>query len=109
LATLFWPDADQQTGRASLRRTVYNLKKVVGEKTLAVMPETIGMHPDADPWVDVAIFQSHATLSEGSAETDEAVISRLTEAAQLYCGDFMAGCHLADCPEFDEWQFIQPN
>jgi DNA-binding SARP family transcriptional activator len=53
LATLFWPKADQRNGRANLRRTVYRLRKVVGKKALDVTPETIGMHPDADPWIDI--------------------------------------------------------
>jgi DNA-binding SARP family transcriptional activator len=47
LATLFWPEADQKTGRADLRRTLYNLKKMVGDTLLAVSTDFIGIRPEA--------------------------------------------------------------
>jgi DNA-binding SARP family transcriptional activator/pimeloyl-ACP methyl ester carboxylesterase len=108
LAAMFWPEADQRTGRADLRRTVYNLKKrerLVGEKILEVTTESMGIHPDADLWTDVNAFEKNAGMR--TDDTDEERLSRLSEAAQLYCGDFMAGFNLADCIEFDDWQFFQ--
>jgi DNA-binding SARP family transcriptional activator/pimeloyl-ACP methyl ester carboxylesterase len=111
LATLFWPEADQKTGRADLRRTIYNLKKIVGDALLAVSTDFIGIRSEAEPWIDVTVFEA-LTASLTAAHLPPAKLAQeglddLSEAMRLYCGDFMAGFNLADCLEFDEWQFFQ--
>lgn len=111
LATLLWPDSDQATGRGHLRRSLYRLHQPLGETVLEATPETISLNPEADLWLDVQAFQQHAEacLSSGSPadEPGPDCLSRLTEAADLYTGEFLAGFTLPDCPDFDEWQFFQ--
>ncbi len=106
LATLFWPEADQQSGRSNLRRSIYNLKKAAGENVIAAAPEQVGINPEADLWIDVRVFDTSAGLQKTS-DFNDGIYSHLAEAAHLFCGDFMAGFNLPDCPEFDEWQFFQ--
>src|SRR5690349_10368171 len=60
LATLFWPEKDQQAARANLRRTLYDLSQLLGEQLLEVTPETIGLSANAALWVDIDSFQTLA-------------------------------------------------
>ncbi len=111
LATLFWPDSDQPSARASLRRTIYALGKTIGQGVLAVGAETIGIDPHANLWIDSDVFQSLARDCSSPALSPEALspecLARLTEAARLYSDEFLAGFTLRDNPAFDEWQFFQ--
>lgn len=111
LATLFWPGSDQRAARANLRRTLYRLNQVVGDDLLTISPDTIGLNPQADLWLDVDMFQMHVNAclpaQHPAEELEAACLSRLAEAASLYRDDFMAGFTLTDSPDFDEWQFFQ--
>jgi DNA-binding SARP family transcriptional activator/class 3 adenylate cyclase len=111
LATLFWPDSDQTSARASLRRTIYALGKTIGEGILTFGAETIGVDPQADLWIDLDVFQGLVRdCSSPDPSPDELppeCLSRLAEAARLYSDEFLAGFTLRDSPAFDEWQFFQ--
>ena len=103
LATLFWPESDQKSARASLRRMVYDLGKRVGDDLLAINADTIALNPALDRWLDVDVFKNRARLGLHPTRNSAALV----EAVELYADDFMAGFNLTDSPEFDEWQFFQ--
>lgn len=103
LATLLWPEANQRTARANLRRMVYSVARRFECPLLATTPETIELNPATDLWLDVDVFMSQIQLASGQPHESSALI----EAVELYSDDFMAGFNLDDCPEFDEWQFFQ--
>lgn len=111
LATLFWPEKNQQTARANLRRTLFDLGQLVANQVLDTTQETVGLHPAATIWLDTATFQQglaeclppHPPVESLSA----ANVVRLVEIADLYTDDFLAGFTLPDCPAFDDWQFFQ--
>ncbi|MEM7128027.1 MAG: BTAD domain-containing putative transcriptional regulator [Chloroflexota bacterium] len=120
LATLLWPEADQQTARGNLRRTLSELSKALGREHLYIDREIVQLKPNTDLWIDIIEFQqataaginsSHlSTLddaSDGSGSDRMSIehLSQFTEAASLYTKDFLAGFTLADSPEFDDWQF----
>jgi DNA-binding SARP family transcriptional activator len=105
LATLLWPEYDQSRGRAALRRTLMSLK-MPGDWIEADY-HTIGLKPEADVWVDAIQFRQK--VSECPQEMAETCIAPLTEAVNLYQGDFLAGFTLRDCPTFDEWQFFETD
>ena len=112
LAALFWPESDQQTSRADLRRTLYNLKKAVGEDVLSVSSDQIGIKPETGLWTDVIELQrlvAGCLPYDGSMKKPryEKCAQKLALASTLYAGDFLAGFNLAECLEFDEWQFFQ--
>lgn len=107
LATLFWPEKDQQTARANLRRTLYELGQLLDEPIFELSAERIGLQPDLSLWVDIEAFW-RCRPSDPSVKTlDDETLQRALEAAALYTADFMAGFTLPDCPEFDDWQFFQ--
>ena len=111
LATLLWPESDQRSARASLRRTLYQLSHRLVEPVIAAGPETIGVASTADIWLDVDAFHAQLAASRPPAYTPSELSSegrqQLAKAAALYGDDFLAGFSLPDCPAFDEWQFFQ--
>ncbi|HRQ41866.1 MAG TPA: BTAD domain-containing putative transcriptional regulator [Chloroflexota bacterium] len=98
LATLFWPDSDQSRALAYLRRALWEVNNILGEGWLEAGRDHIALRRSADVWLDVAVFQ--ALLAEGGH-------TAMSQAIDLYRGDFMAGFSLRDCPDFDEWQYFQ--
>lgn len=111
LAVLFWPEHDQTKARAALRRTLSELQKILGEKTLLIEQGSIGLEPKADFWTDIDEFHSDLTAYRlhGHHPDDPCLecLTALTEAISLYKDDFLAGFTLSDSPDFDEWQILQ--
>ena len=109
LAGLFWPDYEQSKAYAYLRRTLWELKEMLGEGWLEVERETVGLAGDADVWLDVDAFRqalaATATHGHAPAAVCPACIQPLSQAVELYRGDFLAGFSLRDSPGFDDWQF----
>ena len=104
LAALFWPESDESSARANLRRTLYRLNKALGDEFL-VSGDTISRNPEADIWIDVEAFQRRTEQAQDTG--GEGARDSLREAAALYSDDFLAGFTLPDCPGFDEWQFFR--
>lgn len=111
LATLLWPDADQRTALGYLRRALYRVNQTLKEDILTATRKTIEFNHQLDAWLDTEVFQTHVDACfpppHAAPGPDEECIRRLTEAAELYRDDFLAGFTLPDSPAFDEWQFFQ--
>lgn len=111
LSTLLWPEYDQQQARAYIRHTLWLLKKTLGEAWFESRQERVRLNHAAQLWLDVAEFRKRlsATTTHGHSakEVCSDCLVPLTEAVALYQDDFLAGFTLRDCPEFDEWQFLQ--
>ena len=111
LAALLWPEHDHASARAELRRSLSVLKKTLDGEWLTADQETIGLNPDASLWLDMEHFHSltPAWRGHGHPETDVCprCLPPLTEAVELFRGDFLAGFTLRDSPDFDDWQFFQ--
>ena len=111
LAALFWPEHDQTSARAALRRNLSELQKVLGVKLMRIEQDSIGLEQCSDLWLDVSEFHTDliAYHAHGHHPDDPCpeCITALTEAVSLYKGDFLAGFTLNDSPEFDEWQILQ--
>jgi DNA-binding SARP family transcriptional activator/pimeloyl-ACP methyl ester carboxylesterase len=111
LATLLWPESDQSSARASLRRTLYRINRTIGEGILSADADTIRLNPQAAIWTDVGAFQERVRECCPEGEAQEALsprcVSLLEEAVALYSGDLLAGFSLPDCLSFDEWLFFE--
>jgi DNA-binding SARP family transcriptional activator len=90
VAALLWPDSDQVRARSALRRTLSSLNAALGDTGVRSDGDTLSL--DGGVLVDVGRFR--ACVTEG----------RLSEAVDLYRGDFMSGFSIKDSAEFDEWQ-----
>jgi DNA-binding SARP family transcriptional activator len=111
LSTLFWPEKDQQTARANLRRALFDLGQPLGDALLEVTPEMVRLRSDAGLWVDVDAFQralaGPAPPPSPGAPLAPTAKADLVTAVDHYSNDFLAGFTLRDAPDFDDWQFFQ--
>ena len=110
LATLLWPESDQSSGRASLRRTLYVINSTIGEGILTTGADTIRLDPRAEIWTDVGLFQQYVRECSPDGEPQKITghcLSVLEEAVALYRADLLAGFSLPDCISFDEWLFFE--
>ena len=95
LASLLWGELGDARARASLRQALFRLRRaigVAGTKCLRLDPNGLALDP-ASVTVDVAAFER--AIRSGDHEG-------LTQAAELYEGDLLAGLAVAE-PPFDEW------
>jgi WD40 repeat protein/DNA-binding SARP family transcriptional activator len=110
LATLLWPEAEPGRGRAILRRNLSVLRKTLAGEGLTVSRDTIGIDPDA-AWLDVKRFrhllQTWKTHEHPLDDVCPDCLSDLSQAIQLYNGDFLEGFTLRDSVNFDDWQFFE--
>lgn len=107
LAALFWPESDGPRSKAALRRTLSALRKALDGRWLEADREVLSLSAD---WMDCTRFRElvESTRDHGHA-TDRGCarcIEPLSEAAELYRGDFLQGFTLPDSPGFDDWQYF---
>lgn len=110
LASLFWPEFDQQHALANLRRHLSSLAKCLPAGILSADREKITLNRDDTLAVDVFQFREQLSTAENvprASDGHEEVIAALESAVALYRGDFFEGFNLKDCPEFDDWQYFQ--
>lgn len=94
VATLLWPEADEQAARARLRRTLYKIRIAFGSEIIAATGASLSLHP-ASAEIDTRVFEQACNCGA------------LDEAAGIYKDDYLAGFSLPDCPEFEEWVFFR--
>ena len=110
LATLLWPDLDQEHARAALRSTLSALTTQMPGAWLDSDRSMLSLRREV-VWVDVLVFlfllrESRAHKHEGNTLCDECH-GYLREAVDLYQTDFMAGFTLDQSTEYDDWQLVQ--
>jgi DNA-binding SARP family transcriptional activator/tetratricopeptide (TPR) repeat protein len=95
LAAMFWPEADDESARGALRRTLSALRTAAtGGDGLLIERTRVAIDP-AVASVDLADLER---LAASPARAD------LEAAATLARGPFLAGFALRDSPAFDDWQ-----
>jgi ABC-type oligopeptide transport system substrate-binding subunit/DNA-binding SARP family transcriptional activator len=111
LATFLWPEYDQSSAHAELRRILSSLNRTIGHQWLVVDRETAALDVSAGAWIDVQAFeQAVAACAEhdpppGTPCPD--CVRRLSDAAALYADDFLSGFALPDSEPFDDWQRLE--
>ena len=113
LATLLWPESDQTSARAALRRTLSPLRSALNSDIIDFGRELIAIHPGGDLWCDVIDFQAQLAECRNHGHPEDHTCPRclnpLQEAVILYQDDFMAGFGLRDSAGFDDWQFFETD
>ena len=100
LATLLWPDYDRAGSYAYLRRTLWELNQVLGRGWIQADRERVRMERNSDLWLDTAAFSTLIHDDPGGK-------AELSEAVDIYRGDFLEGFAVADTAPFEDWQFQQ--
>jgi DNA-binding SARP family transcriptional activator len=91
LLALLWADSDAHHARNSLRQSLHVLRQRLPADTVLVRGSEEVALSAQQLRLDSEMFEEH--LDHG----------REVEALGLYRGDLLQGCHLADCPGFEEW------
>jgi DNA-binding SARP family transcriptional activator len=91
LLALLWADSDAHHARNSLRQSLHVLRQRLPAETVLVRGSE-----------DVAL-SSHRLRLDSEEFEEHLDHGREVEALALYRGDLLQGCHLADCPGFEEW------
>lgn len=91
LVGLLWPELDQARARADLRKTVHNIRGVLGADVIESRGDDELAVPARILWCDVVEFTASADAG------------RLAHALELYRGDLMPGFFLRECVEFERW------
>ena len=115
LSEAFWPELDAEHGRASLRATLLELRKLLershgpGERThLLVERDTLGFDPGSPLLLDLHLVKSASKqLGPGApplaALSHEALLAQLEQSTHQVRGPFLASFTLRDSQFFDDW------
>ena len=115
LTGLLWPEQPEETARANLRLSLHRLRKALQEEDRAPFfqntRDTVQFNTLSNHWLDVTVF--NGLIAECQAhdherlERCEECNTRLTQAMDLYRGDFLAGVSLYESETFEEWVLMQ--
>ena len=94
LAAMLWPEADDESARGALRRTLSALRSAVGDEGLTIDRTQVALDPAAVT-IDLADLERLAISNR---------LADLEAAAALARGPFLAGFAIRDSPLFDDWQ-----
>lgn len=103
LATLLWDDVPENKARASLRSVLKNLKCLVGSH-LVIERHALAFRQSAPHKVDVTEFEQRLAGPHSSASDKQ-----LSEAANLYKGDFLDGFHVHNAFAYESWLQSERN
>lgn len=111
LATIFWPDSDQPRARGALRRTLSALRKGIGSDVVISEGQCLASEKSTNLWLDVQQFEmliAQSTIHEHATDQlCQVCLQQLSDAANLYRGDFLSGFTIRGSHTFDEWQVYQ--
>jgi DNA-binding SARP family transcriptional activator/tetratricopeptide (TPR) repeat protein len=110
LAGLLWPDYDQASARAALRRTLSTLRKGLAGGWLVTRGDLIeleraGLELDTEQFR--SLVQRSAEHEHPSPAVCDECLKTLGEALVLYRDDFMYGFSLRDSADFDDWRSLE--
>jgi DNA-binding SARP family transcriptional activator len=115
LSEAFWAELDAKHGRAALRATLLELRRLfecshdASERAhLRSERDTLGIEQDGSLLVDLRLVESASKLVERgvaslSGQARKELLQRLEQAARLVRGPFLAGFTLRDSQFFDDW------
>src|SRR6266851_627706 len=115
LSEAFWPELDAEHGRAALRATLLELRKLLerchgpGERAhLLVERDTLGLAQGSPLILDLSLVEAASKRVGRGVEplADQArgaLLAQLEQATRLVRGPFLAGFTLRDAQFFDDW------
>jgi serine/threonine-protein kinase len=95
LTGIFWPDAEPESARHSLRQALYVLRREVGSGTILT-------RGDGEVGIDPKLLGCDAARFESLARA-----GRPAEAMDHFGGDLLPGFYVDDAPEFERWLEVE--
>jgi DNA-binding SARP family transcriptional activator/tetratricopeptide (TPR) repeat protein len=89
--SVFWPESDEERGRASFRQAIRFLRQSLGSGVIENRGSDEIAIADGSMWCDALAFQ------EALKNED------FTGALDLYKGHLLEGMNVSDAPEFERW------
>ncbi len=117
VCALLWPNSAERAARQSLSQALTKLRQALGDAEAATpfvlaTPEAVQLNPSAPITVDVEAFATLVQASEAHAPEHRGwhlctpCAARLSQAAALYRGDFLAQFFLNDSDPLEEWALV---
>jgi DNA-binding SARP family transcriptional activator len=115
LSEAFWPELDAEHGRAALRATLLELRKLLershrpGERAhLLVERDTLGFDQGSPLLLDLRLVESASKqvgrgIEPLAGQARGALLAQLEQATRQAHGPFLAGFTLRDSQFFDDW------
>src|SRR2546429_443482 len=115
LCESFWPELDAEHGRAALRATLLELRKLLerthgpGERDhLLIERETLGFDQGSPLVLDLRLVEAASKqvgrgIEPLAGQAREALLAQLEQATRQARGPFLAGFTLRDSQFFDDW------
>ncbi|HUP42060.1 MAG TPA: AAA family ATPase [Thermoanaerobaculia bacterium] len=106
LASLLWPEEGDEAARRNFRQALYDLRRTLerarpgGGALLESSHRTARLSEAPGLWIDVEAFEARLDRAGSGGASDPL---DLAAAARLYEGDLLAGFHVEESPEFEEW------
>ena len=109
LASMFWPELNEDNGRNNLRGVLHSLRNTLGSDALMSDRETIWLSPSARQGLDIDNFNAIVDQHSASAKTGsvQPKTEALSEAARLYRGELVSDLSLDLCDDFTDWLQLQ--
>jgi predicted ATPase/DNA-binding SARP family transcriptional activator len=108
LANLLWSDSNLPHALASLRTTLWRLKLAGLEDWINLEQDEISLNNEKSIEVDAMEFKANIARCTAHGHPPSQIclycIPALTEAAELYRGEFMSGFTLSKASAFDDWR-----
>jgi predicted ATPase/DNA-binding SARP family transcriptional activator len=111
LASLLWSDSSQKRALAALRTTLWRLKSAGLGEWIELGRNEIGLSPHKNIEVDVIKFRFLLDKCNTHGHPPSQIClfctPPLTEAIELYHGEFMSGFNISNALTFDDWRMQQ--
>jgi DNA-binding SARP family transcriptional activator len=95
MAGLLWPEADVDTTRGRLRRTLHKIGVAFAADVIEADRSSLAFAPSIGASVDTHAFETACAAGD------------LNEAVRLYAGDFLQSLSIDGSAAFDEWAFFR--
>lgn len=116
LAALFWPNLERKAALTNLRQVLRDLRLALDTgdlqaeaSPLRIESQSVRLEASGVLHIDACRFADFAPdcPAGGVSPQCAACLEEMTSLVAGYRGEFMAGCSLPECPEFEEWLLIQ--
>jgi predicted ATPase/DNA-binding SARP family transcriptional activator len=109
LAGMLWAEMPEEHARANLRKVLTDLRHGLAP-FLTITRQAVAFNGAAPYALDVEAFETKLRALKSAGDPGllgESTIQQLSEAVELYTGDFMDGYYIHDAPAFEEWVTLQ--
>jgi DNA-binding SARP family transcriptional activator/predicted ATPase len=107
LTEMLWPDQPPERSRSSFRRTLSTLRSALGNRFIEADRAKVVLAADDEVEVDLWRFRRLLASCQSHDHPSADVCTRcgppLSEAANLFRGEFLTGFSIRDAPEFEHW------